>query len=115
MNSFSKDTGHQHWVDLQSSWSGNHQHEYKDIWHSDVHCKGPECFEVPERYGSSMSHHNCMGSQLSRYSADSGNHIHSLAGHVKGGSAQISYTGGNQHFDNRPLFTSVQFIIYISN
>ena len=44
-----------------------------------------------------------------------GNHNHEVAGDSNSAKALLTSTGGNQPFDNRPLYTVVQYIIYIQN
>ncbi len=40
---------------------------------------------------------------------------YNVEGNTIEGNAILTGTGGNQSFDNRPLYTVVQYIIYIQN
>jgi hypothetical protein len=44
-----------------------------------------------------------------------GNHNNKVEGDSNNAKALLTGSGGNQPFDNRPLFTVVQYIIYIQN
>ena len=46
---------------------------------------------------------------------NAGIHIHNVEGNSTRGNAILTGTGGNQSFDNRPLYAVVQYIIYIQN
>jgi hypothetical protein len=71
---------------------------------------------VPNRWGSrGGSDYDNRGHQFSRDTYSGGWHAHNLNGLTGSGNAQLSHTGGNQPFDIRPLYTVVQYIIYIKN
>ena len=54
-----------------------------------------------------------MGWQMEREIEVSGNHSHNLQGNSSVSHALLSGTGANKPHENRPLYTVVQYIIYI--
>ncbi len=56
-----------------------------------------------------------VGYQMSRKTFDGGIHDHRIEGNSNNSNAILTGTGGNQAFDNRSLYTVVQYIIYIQN
>ena len=56
-----------------------------------------------------------IGYQMSRKTFESGSHDHRIEGNSNNANAILTRTGGNQPFDNRSLYTVVQYIIYIQN
>ena len=101
---------------MQTSMSGDHLHEYKDIYFSQSNCNAFENTNVPNNFGVG---HGCdfdnLGCQWSRQTFGAGNHNHNYAGSSHGSNAILTSTGGSQPFDNRPIYTVVQYIIYIHN
>ncbi len=48
------DVGHSHWIDLRTSWSGDHAHSYKDLFYSAVkwdYGKDLKTTDVPFNHG----------------------------------------------------------------
>jgi hypothetical protein len=52
---------------------------------------------------------------MDRVTLNGGSHVHDFMGDSVQSKANLAYTGGNQPFDNRPLYGIVQYIIYIQN
>ena len=114
---FLKDSGHNHNIDLNTLDSGEHNHGYKDIYYSQSYNHGNGDFQaVPGNLGSGAPpDRDNVGHQMDRGTYNGGNHNHLVRGPTWHNSANLAYTGGNQSFDNRPLFAVVQYIIYIEN
>ena len=104
-------------IDLGTEGAGDHNHLYKDIYHSEVHYHGNgDYVAVPGNLGSGgYPDNDNVGHQMDRYTFVSGGHGHLLRGPTWHSSANLAYTGGNQPFDNRPLYAVIQYIIYIEN
>ncbi len=114
---FILDNGHSHRVNLETSFSGDHAHVYKDIWFSEhtVRLGGwTDYTNLPYAVGSSdRPDYDNVGFQFSRNTFNSGNHNHKFDGNSQTSKSILSSTGGNQSLDIRQPFTIVQYIIYI--
>jgi hypothetical protein len=66
-------------------------------------------------YGLSGLDRDNVCHQITRTSFNADGHNHLVDGDTSNNQAQLTGTGNNQHFDNRPYFTVVQYIIYIQN
>jgi hypothetical protein len=112
---FLKDNGHNHNIDLNTEAAGVHNHGYKDIFYSQsVHYL--DYVPVPGNLGSgAQPDRDNFGHQIDRGTNNAGDHNHLLRGPTWHNSASLTYTGGNQPFDNRPLYAVIQYIIYIEN
>lgn len=116
----SLDNGHKHNIRLITSRDGNHTHQYSDIFHT-----GYESFSGYGSYRQIRIPNNNIGSwydkigsynvgwEIDKHTSTQGNHTHNLQGYSEASNASITGTGGNQAHENRPLYTVVQFIIYI--
>jgi hypothetical protein len=101
---------------LYTEYSGDHAHHYKDIFHSEKPWNRiSDYVATPLNTGSKGSDGDNVGYQMDRNTFYAGNHQHLVKGLTSNSHANLSYTGGNQPFDNRPAFTVVQYIIYIQN
>jgi len=110
------DSGHSHYIQLSTSNNGNHFHEYKDIYYSEWTSSdiSNDYTAVPRNVGNNhQPDYDNVGHQISRNTFNGGDHNHNIAGNSQINKAILSNVGGNQPFDNRPLYAIVQFIIYI--
>jgi hypothetical protein len=116
---FILDNGHSHRVNLETSFSGDHAHVYKDIWFSEhtVRLGGwTDYTGLPYAVGSSdRPDYDNVGYQFSRNTFNSGNHNHKFDGNSHTSNSILTGTGGDQSLDMRQPFTIVQYIIYIQN
>ena len=109
------DTGHNHHAQFHTSWAGDHAHNYKDIWHSESSWASNDYVSAPNNFGSGRFDHDNVCHQFTRTTFSAGGHNHLVDGDTSNNQAQLTYTGRNKPFDNRPAYTVVQYIIYIQN
>ena len=69
----------------------------------------------PTNSGIGSDDNDNVGHQFTRTTFSAGGHNHLVDGDTSNNQAQLTYTGRNKPFDNRPAFTVVQYIIYIQN
>ena len=106
-----KDTGHTYLLNLSIRLAGDHAHTYMDIYFA--HDREPA---IPDlRYGTKDTHtdYRVEGKEITRTTYSGGNHTHHVNGGLNESKKVSSYTGGNKPFDNRQVYTVVQFITYI--
>ena len=109
------DKGHTHQINLDTNFSGDHTHDYMDVFFSDNPGFTADYVPVPHNIGLAADHnYNNVGHQFRRKTLNSGNHIHNIAGNSQISKANLMSAGGNELIDIRPLYTVVQYIIYIS-
>ena len=100
---------------MYTEYSGDHAHHYKDVFYSEHVWFHGDYVAVPGNVGSKGSDLDNVGYQMDRNTFYAGNHQHLVKGLTSNSHASLAYTGGNQPFDNRPVYGIVQFIIYIQN
>ena len=100
---------------MYTEYSGDHAHNYKDIWFSENYWTSNDFVTVPGNSGSKGNDNDNVGNQMDRTTYSAGNHQHLVKGLTSNSHASLAYTGGNQPFDNRQAYTVVQYIIYIKN
>jgi len=95
---FKLDNGHSHRVNLETSFSGDHAHEYKDVWFSEHTSRlggWTDYTNLPHPVGSSeRPDHDNVGFQFSRNTFNSGNHNHKFDGNSHSSNSILSGTGG---------------------
>ncbi len=115
------DPGHTHRVQLETTHNGVHSHHYKDVFYSEIQEQGQkygfhDFVQVPGNIGKTgTTDRDNSGFQFDRNTFNSGSHSHHIAGDAFINYVQLSSVGGNEPFDNRQLYTVVQYIIYIEN
>jgi microcystin-dependent protein len=99
------DSGHNHYVSLSTSSSGEHRHEY--------YIQNKEFFSsalIDETY--SKFYFKDSDAQIFNTSSG-GAHTHLVSGYSNTAYAKISNTGGNQPIENRQPYFVVAFIIFL--
>jgi hypothetical protein len=102
------DNGHSHSLDLITSSSGDHTHNYIPGFYFS---EGRGYDQIIGKGAGWDSGKKWIGGGGSI--GNSGIHNHTLTGNSNSGKSNLTGTGGNQPFDNRPLYAVVQFIMYI--
>lgn len=97
------DIGHKHSISLTTNNAGDHNHRYYD---ND---------KIGSQSITGMGRSFWYQGYNTRETSKSGNHNHNLQGDSNLSRASLTASGGNQAHENRPLFTVVQYIIYIKN
>jgi hypothetical protein len=116
---FLLDNGHSHSIDLNTEWAGDHTHEYIDVhllksqFQSNMHLTNLGI--KPSNVGPNCGWDTMGKTQFCRKTFSIDKHQHLVKGITSNSHASLAYTGGNQPFDNRPVYGIVQFIIYIQN
>lgn len=109
INFYFVDNGHSHSIDLETSMSGDHTHKFIPGFYFS---EGRGYDTVVE--GTRLSTGKNWAAAGGRIE-NAGIHNHKLTGNSNSGKSILTGCGGNQPFDNRPLYGVVQFIIYIKN
>jgi microcystin-dependent protein len=107
------DSGHDHYLSLSTTSSGQHNHEYKR--------KDTDWFIKNRVFRSSAFNDHSTHSiyyhgddDLNIFETSSGGvHAHLVSGHSNTAYAKISNTGGNQPIENRQPYFVVAFIIFL--